>query len=159
MNRRLAYFFSGIVVLAFITTTVSIAVRKEDQPISAEIQQTMLARAATKTGFVFPKGTTLYGVKQESAQDEAVFIKIGTDQSGFRNFLSANALDNVKFDESLRGLFGPDDGWWDPKQPATLPTAMIERADARGRRVGYTVLPNSNVNIYIMWFTLNQAAG
>ncbi len=106
-----------------------------------------------KIGLVLPQPVRVVGVQDEAGIDQLVQLKVETDSAGLEQFLVANHLDKVAFEDAQRALLLPDAGWWDPSKAASLPTIQIRRPAGPTLNIGYSPKPDGSVDLYIMWFT------
>lgn len=61
------------------------------------------------------------------------------------------SLAQVDFTEDKRYLLGPDEGWWDPERPASLPTAQAALPNGEYLNVGADRGDQARIVVYLMW--------
>ncbi|MCP5119956.1 MAG: hypothetical protein GY953_54860 [bacterium] len=104
-----------------------------------------------KLGLRFPVDTELLAVTAESGMDDALFVKVAFGVDGWDFFLSHAALSEADFSEDRRYLLGPDDDWWNPEQPASLPTAQAQLPNGEFLNVGVDRSDPARLILYLMW--------
>jgi hypothetical protein len=125
------------------------------EPGSGETNVTETSRQMTtlaeRTGLVFPKGVKVLGAKDESGLDGAIFAKLELSPEQWRDLLAASPLAEEQFSDSSRYLLGPDDGWWDPKKPQSLPTAQSRLERGGVLNIGVDRTNAAAFVVYVLW--------
>ncbi|WP_133513008.1 hypothetical protein [Candidatus Thiosymbion oneisti] len=110
-----------------------------------------LDELAAKLGLRFPADTELLGVRSEQGMDDALFAKVTFGAQGWAAFVLSASLTEADFTEDKRYLLGPDEDWWDPERPASLPTAQAALPNAEYLNVGVDRGDGARILVYLMW--------
>lgn len=91
------------------------------------------------------------GVRQTNGMDDATFAKVELPQKDWSDVLRRAPFKSSDLSPDNRGYLEPDDGFWDPTRPKTLPTAQINLPGARVLNVGVDEFSKpGSVILYIM---------
>jgi hypothetical protein len=114
-------------------------------------QNDQLERLTKTLAVRFPEGTRVVAMRgDESGPDHMLQAKLQFPSAGLDAFIASTPLAGELFDDSRRYLLGPDDGWWDPSAPATLPTASAELPGAKVLHLGTDKSDPESVTLYIV---------
>ena len=116
-----------------------------------ETTKMSLDELSQQMGIVLPPGTELLAVSGENGIDDAVFAKVALEADSLTSFLSRLQLSEPDFSEDKRYLLGPDDGSWDPRRAASLPTAQVERPNGAFLNVGLDRSNPARPIVFLMW--------
>lgn len=110
-----------------------------------------LEELSAKLGLRFPADTKLLEVSSESGMDDALFAKVAFGAQGWTAFVLSPSLAQVDFTEDKRYLLGPDEDWWDPGRPTSLPTAQAALPNGEYLNVGVDRGDRARIIAYLMW--------
>jgi hypothetical protein len=115
------------------------------------MENSHLTELSSKIGLTFPPGTQVLGVRELRGQDDAILLKVKLGKDQWGSFLASSPFKDKIFSEGKRYLLGPNDDWWNPKQPETLPTAQAALPNAKILNLGVDQKDSTEVIVYVMW--------
>jgi hypothetical protein len=110
-----------------------------------------LGQIEAATGIRLPPGTTVIQHARASDSDALVRARLAMSPEQLSAFLGALSLTNDAFEEDKRYLLGTNDGWWNPKDPAVLPTAQLPLSGAKVLNVGVDRADPQRPQVYFLW--------
>jgi hypothetical protein len=103
------------------------------------------------TGIRFPEGAALLQLARASDSDLLIRAKLAMTPAQWTAFLATLTLPADAFEEEKRYLLGTNDGWWNPKDPTSLPTAQLTLPDAKVLNVGVDRTDPQRLQVYFVW--------
>jgi hypothetical protein len=116
------------------------------QPRSPET----LAALAPELGVTFPPSTRLLGVRRLNGMDDWIGVKVEMRRADWPVFLSSTPIDPATLTPGEAGLFGPDQGFWEPNQHSDLRAAQAVLGEVRALNVGVADVGSETVIVYIV---------
>jgi hypothetical protein len=110
-----------------------------------------LADWEAKLGVEFPASAKALGLETMSGMDDAVRIKVEMSRTDYPAFLESTSIPQEEIDESRRFHLGPDNDWWDPSRPSSLPTGQVILENSSVLNVGADLSDSEKAVVYIFW--------
>jgi hypothetical protein len=108
------------------------------------------ATIGRELGLTFPPGTRLLGVAREQGIDDLVELKVEMKAADVESFVAHSAVRPTDFRPGERGLFGPDQGWWDPNRALRLRSAQANLPKGRFLNIGVADGSGDMAVVYIV---------
>lgn len=99
----------------------------------------------------FPPGSVALGLQQMGGGERLVRLKVSMPAEQWPAFLTSAPIDATALSDRRRILLGPDEDWWDPSKPASLPTAQARLENGSVLNVGSHEDPSGTVIVYLLW--------
>lgn len=128
------------------------------QPLSPEIQSTVLKESSNRIGISFPKGTRVLGCELTTEADDITHLKIQIPSRSLQSFLG-NFRD-TDFSPGLSALPTklPNQPWWRPAEIAEPMEAEATLAPGEHVKLLCSKYPDEWAEIYVVWFRDNGPA-
>ena len=123
-----------------------------DKKENAMMQEVDLAAIGRELGLALPPSCRVLGYSAEAGIDEAWRLKLGCSPAETSRLLAEPPLQGLELLDSERYLLGPDEDWWNPSDPESLPTGQIELSGARFLNIGVAD-SGAERTLYLMWHT------
>ncbi|MEE4379496.1 MAG: hypothetical protein V2J55_18575 [Candidatus Competibacteraceae bacterium] len=124
---------------------------QEEQPLSQEQNTALLNKLATSIGISFPAGTKLIRYDSDFGSDGLIRAKLVFTPAQWTRFVDESPLDPETFEEEQRYLLGTNVEWWNPEDPAELPTAQASLPDAKVLNVGIDRSDPNLITAFLVW--------
>lgn len=99
----------------------------------------------------FPPGTEALGLMKMEERDKLVRLKVRMPAAAWPEFLKNSPIDERDLTDKRRFFLGPDEEWWDPSKPASLPTAQGRLENGSVVNIGVDQSDNSYATVYLLW--------
>lgn len=99
----------------------------------------------------FPPGTEALGLMKLEERDSLVRLKVKMPAAAWPEFLGNAPIDEQDLTDKRRFFLGPDEEWWDPSKPASLPTAQARLANGSVVNIGVDQSGGETVIVYLLW--------
>lgn len=99
----------------------------------------------------FPPGTEALGLMKVEERDDLVRLKVRMPAAAWPEFLKSAPIDEQDLTEKRRFFLGPDEEWWDPSKPASLPTAQARLENGSVLNIGVDRGDSQFATVYLLW--------
>jgi hypothetical protein len=119
--------------------------------LGPERPSTPLSEIEKHTGVLFPYGATVLRYDIDLRSDALIRAKLVVTHAQWQGLLGCAKLSPDAFEEAQRYLLGPNDGWWDPKEPRQLPTAQQRLPGVKVLNIGVDRSDPERILVFLMW--------
>lgn len=99
----------------------------------------------------FPPGTEVLGLMKMEERDRMVRLKVRMPSAEWSAFLQNAPIDEQDLTDKRRFFLGPDEEWWDPSKPPSLPTAQGRLANGSVVNIGVDQSDSAYTTVYLLW--------